>query len=231
MDTPDRTASEVPFAAPEQVVDAVDRWFAQVVALAAGPLTSAQATDLADRAMPWLQLLCRTDDADHHDNETERLLSVARDLLDLRDRTSTETFDGVHRVLTLDAELCEALRYQTLLVLEFGHDPFEGLRDLAPIDLLIVAATFRDAFAVLDAVGWLPSAQRSVPVQVPITSRHLAQLERRRDDVLASLLDRLDSQEDLTDPGDIAEADAALGFDRQAARGLVRLLQAARQAA
>jgi hypothetical protein len=57
MDTPDRTESEVPFAAPEHVVDAVDRWFAQVVALAAGPLTSAQAADLADRAAPCLELL------------------------------------------------------------------------------------------------------------------------------------------------------------------------------
>jgi hypothetical protein len=61
-----------------------------------------------------------------------------------------------------------------------------------------VAATFREAFAVLDAVGCRRGRPRRLQVQ--ITLRHLARLERRRADALMSLLARLDSREDLTTP-------------------------------
>jgi hypothetical protein len=42
---------------------------------------------------------------------------------------------------------------QTLLVLEVNYEPFEEVRDLQPSELLDVASIFRDAIAVLDAIG------------------------------------------------------------------------------
>ena len=41
---------------------------------------------------------------------------------------------------------------------------------------------FRDAIAVLDTIGWLPTGQ-AVAVEVSITAGHLAELERLRADV------------------------------------------------
>jgi hypothetical protein len=93
------------------------------------------------------------------------------------------------------------------MVLEFGHHPFEEIRDLRPAELLAVAAIFRDAVAVLDTISWLPAAYTG-PVSVTITPGHFAQLKRRRADVALSVLDRLDGRDELTDPADLAEADA-----------------------
>jgi hypothetical protein len=93
-----------------------------------------------------------------------------------------------------------------------------------------VAAIFRDAFAVLDTIGWLPTPHTG-PVSVVITPGHHPQLKQRRADVGLSLLHRLDNRDELTDPADIVEADAAILADRQTAHALLRIMQAYRPVA
>jgi hypothetical protein len=128
-------------------------------------------------------------------------------------------------VLTIDPELVDVLRLQTLLVLEFNHEPFEEVRDLAPSELLGVASIFRDAIAVLDTIGWLPSDQTKA-MDLTITPGHFAQLEQRRAEIAMTILDRLGSREGLTEPDDIAEAEEAICVDRHQADVLLRLLRA-----
>jgi hypothetical protein len=248
MDISDRTASEVPLVViPEHLVSAVDDWLWEVMRLAceaysdtpvrrgavvkavhlreafvAGSLTPAQIAEIAEGAAGWPSRQPRSaGDAD----DAERLVRAARELRD-RARTIARKNRGGSRVVTLNAELRDVLRYQTLMVLEFAHNPFEEVRALQPAELLAVAATFRDAFAVLDVIGWLPTPQ-TAPVEVAITRRHFTQLKQRRADVATSILDRLDSREDLTNPDEIAEADAAIQADRRTAHALLRILRAA----
>jgi hypothetical protein len=61
---------------------------------------------------------------------------------------------------------------------------------------------------------------------VAITPGHLVQLRCLRDDLAQAILERLDSRERMTNPDDIAEADAAIDADRLTAHGLLQLLQA-----
>jgi hypothetical protein len=63
---------------------------------------------------------------------------------------------------------------------------------------------------------------------VTITPGHFAQLKQRRADVAMSLLERLDRRDEMTEPGDIAEADAAIRDDRRTAPALLRIMQAYR---
>jgi hypothetical protein len=91
--------------------------------------------------------------------------------------------------------------------------------------LLALASIFREAIDVLDTVGWL-SIEPARATEVAITPGHLAQLRRLHDDLAQAILERLDSRARLTDPDDIAEADAAIDADRLTAHGLLQLLQA-----
>jgi hypothetical protein len=133
--------------------------------------------------------------------------------------------DDVPCLVTVDAELREVLRSQTLMVLEFGHELFEQLRDLQPAELLALATTFRDAFAILDVIGWLPVPQ-TIAVEVEITPSHLAQLEHRHVDLEQSIREQLDARQGLIDPDDITRADEFIQADRLTADGLLRLLRA-----
>jgi hypothetical protein len=193
-------------------------------AFVAGSLTPQQTAELADGAASWLapQWPKSTGEAD----EVERLLGAARELLELRDRALAvaSNSDNIPRVVAVGPGLREVLRSQTLLVLEFNHHRFEDVRDLEPAELRGAASIFRDAMVVLDTIGWLATEQTAT-VEVAITPGHLAQLQRLRSDVAMTILDRLDSREDLTEPDDLAEADEAIAADRLIAHGLLRLLQ------
>jgi hypothetical protein len=249
MDISDRIESQVPgVAIPAHLVFAFEEWIAEQIreacdrhhspenqssvieavhvrdAFVAGSLTPQQTAELADGAASWLgpQWPKSTREAD----EVERLVGATRELLELRDRALavTSNSDNISRVVTVDPGLREILRSQTLLVLEFNHHPFEDVRDLEPSELLGLASIFRDALAVLDTIGWLPTEQTAT-AGVAITPGHLAQLRRLRADVAMTILDRLDSREALTEPDDIAEADEAIAADRLTAHGLLQLLQ------
>jgi hypothetical protein len=68
---------------------------------------------------------------------------------------STSEPSGASSV-AIDLALGEILRDQTLLILEINAGSFEEARELPPGELLALASTFRDAFVVLDTIGWLP---------------------------------------------------------------------------
>jgi hypothetical protein len=208
-------------------------------ALMTGSLTPAQAAELAGRAAQWLQIWPRSPE---EVKEVQRLLDVTRDLLELRGRAlalareqgepipyQQDDQDGRRRggprVLTISPELVEVLRSQSLLVLEFNHEPLEDIRLLRPSSLLALAAIFRDAIGVLDTIGWL-NLEEPAAVEVAITAGHSVQLERLRDDLAHAILEQLDSRAELTDPEDIAQADAAIGADRLTANGLLQIIQA-----
>lgn len=208
-------------------------------ALMTESLTAAQTAELAGRAALWLQVWPKSPE---EVEEVQRLLDVTRDLLDLRGRALALAREqgepipcqqgdrdgmrhGDSHVLTISPELVEVLRSQSLLVLEINHEPLDDIRDLRPSELLALASIFRDAIGVLDTLGWL-NLEEPAAVEVPITAGHIAQLGRLRDDLALAILDRLDSRAELTDPEDIARADAALGADRLTAHGLLQIIQA-----
>jgi hypothetical protein len=246
MDDSDRSESEVPrVAIPEQLVFAFEEWIVEALRQAcddfakpearaaviqavclhdrfvAGTLTPSQIAELAARAADWLHP--RWPESVEDADEVWRLLGIARQLFELRDRALAVSGDSddVPRLVTVDAELREVLRSQTLMVLEFGHEPFEQLRDLQPAELL----TFRDAFAILDVIGWLATPQ-TIAVEVEITPSHLAQLEHRRVDLEQSIREQLDARQGLTDGDDITRADDFIQADRRTVDGLLRLLRA-----
>jgi hypothetical protein len=95
--------------------------------------------------------------------------------------------------ITVDPSTADVLRVEAKKVLMFNHDPFEDFLDYVPARQLSLADIFRDATAVIDALGWDPDT--SVPrsdLEVPLTSGHIQQLHLRRCDLLDTNLDLLD---------------------------------------
>jgi hypothetical protein len=94
--------------------------------------------------------------------------------------------------IMVDPSTADVLRVEAKKVLMFNHDPFEDFLDYIPFRQLALADVFRDATAVIDALGWDPDASvRSEPVAVPLTADHVRQLHRRRCDLLDTNLDLL----------------------------------------
>ncbi|MCW2994137.1 MAG: hypothetical protein JWQ18_1632 [Conexibacter sp.] len=248
MDISDRIEFEVPLAAiPDRLVFAFEEWLRELIRQAcdrddsperqvavveaahlrdgflAGSLTPVQVAELAAGAAGWLQP--EWPENAEEVGEVEHLASVTRGLLELRDRALVAARSRPQRrVVSLDPGLREVLRSQTLQVLDYNHHRFEEVLDLAPAELLDAAAIFRDALAVLDTIGWLPTAQNET-VTVTIAPGHLVELDRLRADLAMRVLDRLDSRERLTEPEEITEADEAIAADRRTVHGLLQLAQ------
>jgi len=127
--------------------------------------------------------------------------------------------------VAIDVALGAILRDQTLLILELASGEFEDARDLPPSELLALATTFRDAIAVLDAVGWLPKQQTDT-VRVTITAAHAARLERLRAELGIGIFDRLGARQEMADPQERAEVDEQIEADRLVADGLLQILRA-----
>lgn len=127
--------------------------------------------------------------------------------------------------IAIDPALGEILRDQTLLILEIKAGSFEEARELPPDELEALASTFRDAFVVLDTIGWLPE-QQTETVLVTITAAHLAQLEHMRADLGIGVFDRLDTRHELDSPEGRAEVDEQIEADRVTADGLWQILRA-----
>jgi hypothetical protein len=119
----------------------------------------------------------------------------------------------------------DILRTETLVVLEANHHLFEDVGDFGPPAQLALSSVYRDAFAVLDAVGWTPPADPTT-VDVPITDGHADQLHRRRYDLGRTTLDRLDTLEHTTDPVERATIQTTIDTERTAAETLDALLAA-----
>jgi hypothetical protein len=75
----------------------------------------------------------------------------------------------------------------------FNHELFEEFLDYVPARQLALADVFRDATAVIDALGWDPDTDpQHEHVEVPLSVDHIQQLHTRRCDLLTTNLDRLD---------------------------------------
>jgi hypothetical protein len=105
------------------------------------------------------------------------------------------------RVISVGPEHRELLRVQSLAVLSFNHEGFEDIIDADPSEAIATATIFRDAFAVLDAVGWT-AAVSNEPTDIPLTAGHVAQLHRLRADLALAVVDHMVS-------GDAASASTA----------------------
>jgi hypothetical protein len=129
------------------------------------------------------------------------------------------------RIVAVLPSLHDVLRQQTFAILEFTHEPFEDFRLLKPAERHATATVFRDAFAVLDAIGWTPQPCAGT-VDVPFTPGHLAQLRRLRDDLTTAITDRLAPGDEPTDPTARRALTRASIDDRRAAQGLEEVLEA-----
>jgi hypothetical protein len=131
-------------------------------------------------------------------------------------------------MIAVDRRLADILRLQTFAVMEVNHEPFEDFRMLRPAERQAVGAVYRDAIAVLDAIGWTPGpgAAGSGPTNVTLTAGHVAQLRRLRDDLDRTILDRRATRAALRCRTAIRHVYGAILFDSVAARGLGELLVA-----
>ncbi len=102
------------------------------------------------------------------------------------------------RLLTVDPSTVDVLRRQTLVVLEANHYFFEEILEFGPEAQHALSVIYRDAFAVLDAIGWA-QPQPPGPVDVPLTAGHIDQLRRCRHDLPVPNINRSDCLETASD--------------------------------
>ena len=94
--------------------------------------------------------------------------------------------------IAVDPSTADVLRVEAKKVLMFNHEPFEDFLDYTPKCQLALADIFRDATAVIDALGWEPDRNPHVEsIEVPLTRGHIEQLHERRSDLLDTNLDLL----------------------------------------
>ena len=117
-------------------------------------------------------------------------------------------------LVSVDPSTADVLRHQTLVVLEANHYYFEEILEFGPEAQHALSVIYRDAFAVLDAIGWR-RPEEPVTVDVELTAGFIEQLHRRRYDLGHTNIDRV-SQETWDQ--------AVVDRDREAAITLDRLL-------
>jgi hypothetical protein len=127
--------------------------------------------------------------------------------------------------ISVDPSTADVLRVEAKKVLMFNHEPFEDFLDYIPTKQLALADIFRDATAVIDALGWDPDTNPQYKsVQVPVTAGHIHQLQRRRCDLLDTNLDLL---EDIgTNAESLEFIMAEIHANRHAVEGLNRVFNA-----
>jgi hypothetical protein len=95
--------------------------------------------------------------------------------------------------ISVDPSTADVLRVEAKKVLMFSHQPFEDFLDYIPVKQLALADIYRDATAVIDALGWDPDiTTHTKSVKVPVTASHIHQLHKRRCDLLDTNLDLLE---------------------------------------
>ena len=77
--------------------------------------------------------------------------------------------------ITVDPRRADVLRIEAKKVLMFNHEPFEDFLDYVPVKQLELADVYRDATAVIDALGWDPDINPprdtfKVPLTPPTSS-------------------------------------------------------------
>jgi hypothetical protein len=115
----------------------------------------------------------------------------------------------------------DVVRTQTLLVLEFTHHLYEDISSFCPEAQFALSVIFRDAFAVIDTLGWQRPDEPPERVEVPLTAGHIEQLRRRRHDLGMTNIDRLPEDNGPISPETLEE----ITTDRRAAGALDRLFK------
>jgi hypothetical protein len=100
----------------------------------------------------------------------------------------------------VDPSTADVLRQQTLVVLEANHYFFEEILAFGPEAQFALSQIYRDAFAVLDVIGWRRPEEPPETVNVPITPGHAEQLFHRRYDLGHTNIDRLATRDAESDP-------------------------------
>jgi hypothetical protein len=125
-------------------------------------------------------------------------------------------------IITIEPWLADVLRRQTLVTQKVNHHAFARLRDLEPAAQFALAGIYRDAYAVMEAIGWEPDPDCG-PVDVPLTAGHIEQLYRRRYELGALNFERLDALAEAPTAEAAATIRADIEADRLAAQALDRL--------
>jgi len=130
---------------------------------------------------------------------------------------------GCH--ITVSTSDADVLRVEAKKVLMFNHQPFEDFLDYVPVQQLALADIYRDATAVIDALGWDPRINPPrTTFNVPLTPSHIEQLHNRRTDLLDTNLDLL---KDIgADKDDNALVTADIHANRRSVEALNRIFNA-----
>jgi hypothetical protein len=124
-------------------------------------------------------------------------------------------------LVPVDPSLTDVFRLQTLVVLEANHYYFEDLLDFGPEAQFALSVIYRDAFAVLDAIGWAADPEAGT-VDAPLTVGHVDQLRRCSYDLRVTNINRCNQLGAATDQ-EAAAIRADIDADRTAAQILDRL--------
>lgn len=101
-------------------------------------------------------------------------------------------------LVRVDPSTVDVLRRQTLVVLEANYYFFEEILEFGPEAQHALSVIYRDAFAVLDAIGWAET-QAAGPVDVPLTAGHIDQLRRCSHDLRVTNINRSDQLDTASD--------------------------------
>lgn len=133
-------------------------------------------------------------------------------------------------LVPVDPSTADVLRRQTLIILEANHYYFEEILEFGPEAQHALSVIYRDAFAVLDAIGWSPDADpRSVAV--PLTYGHIDQLRRCCYDVRVTNINRCERLDTAESTEEAAAIRTVIEADRTVVLRLERLLDAFTRAA
>jgi hypothetical protein len=125
--------------------------------------------------------------------------------------------------ITVDRQTADILREESKLVLVFNHETFEDFSDFPPVGQEALADIFCDAIAVIKAVGWKPSPDGAEQFDIPLTTGHIEQLRKRREDLDAFILDLLSDLEQTETDEQAATIDAEITTTNLATETLDRL--------
>jgi hypothetical protein len=128
--------------------------------------------------------------------------------------------------LTVDRATADVLRVQAKNILVFNHEIFEDFLDFGPEAQHALSMRFRDAFDVIDIVGWDPDSPeaKADTFEIEMTEDLAQQLAHRRYDLGLTNINRLDKVgAENPIPQDVL---AEITIDRLAAGALDRLISA-----
>lgn len=107
--------------------------------------------------------------------------------------------------ILIDRNDLDTIREQSLLTLEANHHYFEEVESFGAAARRALARIYREAFDVLDAIGWDaavgdggPAGAGGERVAVPLTAGHVEQLRARRFELGHANIDRVEHTTDWT---------------------------------